>query len=84
MCGSFPGAAAFVYAMDSLDDPRFLAEVGACGAGTSLQTLQPMNALAEAADLESVRYLMVCRPFDDCQAADGNLLVDAVFLTWRQ
>jgi hypothetical protein len=82
-CSALPGAEVAVFAGDSLDDMRFLAHVGNCGEGQSIQTLTPLTALADAADLASVRYLMVCRPAERCGATDGNVAVDALYLTWR-
>jgi hypothetical protein len=82
-CGDMPAVEVSVFAGDRLDDMRFLAHVGNCGAGQSVHGLNPMTALADAADLESVRYLMVCRPAASCGADDGNVAVDALYLTWR-
>jgi hypothetical protein len=83
-CGEMPGVEVSLFAGDTLDDMRFLAHVGNCGEGQALHGLSPIASLAGATDLPNVRYLMVCRPAESCGADDGNIAVDALYLTWRE
>ena len=84
ICGTRPGASALLFAASDLNDPRFISRVGSCGDGYFFSTLTPIQSFAEVNALESVRYLLVCRPKQNCGAEQADVSIDALYLIWRQ
>lgn len=83
VCGDRPGASALLFAASEIDDPRFISRVGSCGESYFFSTLTPIQSFSEVSDLESVRYVLICRPRQGCDADQADLSIDALYLIWR-
>jgi hypothetical protein len=86
-CGSMPGTSAFLFGSADLKTFKSIATDSYCsvfsGAGGGL-FVTPVTATVEWVNAKSIRYLVACRPFDNCSAGDAELLIDDIALmrTW--